>query len=155
MFHNYARLYDCLHDKPKALYYIEKAIKVRSEFDSIMHNKTSKNMLSESLLLAGAIYINAAGNKKIPTRDAEIVSKYAYECLNLYTQCNTQGHLESMTCVYKSLLLLGTLEFHKLNGNRARGAKLINQCKLWSDSNPNNSYKDIFDDCYSKYCHQS
>jgi hypothetical protein len=154
MFHNYARLYDCLKDKPKALFYIEKAIKVRREFDSIVQNISSKNILSESLLLAGAIYINAAGNKKIFTRDAEMVSKYAHECLNLYTQCNTQDHLESITCVYKSILLLGTLEFHKLNGNRACGAKLINECKLWSDQHPDNSYKKTFDWCYLRYCYK-
>lgn len=148
LYHNIA--FACFNSslKREGRLYMSKVLDIRRALYKDSPIPVHKGQIAEALLLLGASYIN--GRNKYMSHTTKVIAlSYAEECLSIYTELN-KGYLEQWTHVYQAKLLKGTILCY-CHGYEHKGWAMIKECYDWSLQNPQNSYREIFEEEYNRF----
>lgn len=154
--HNFGRLFNLMPNDSQwfqpltARKHFLTSERFRRDLLNISQDSTAKEALANTLFNIGTTYTNGKYKIVNPAEALEAL-KYIEESLQIYEKLNTEHHLEQETNVYKVKLLKATVLIISNLGKEREGLDLLQECKNWSDSHPDNSYKETFDGVYMSF----
>lgn len=148
VFHNYGFVLSLLGNYDTARTMLNRALDARRRIYGSTKAMDAKACIAETLLNLCATYVKKM-TEPLSEQDEAEVMPLAQECLAIYQELDTDHYLEQETDVYKAKQMVASIKFLR-PGGLSEAIAIFKECKEWSDSHPDNSYKVIFDDISGK-----